>query len=651
MKFMHIFPNLARMGLDTIVASIGLVTGIFILTESVITGNEHFHFFALAFFPSLLYLLFRKKMLTVTNLCSSSSNKNKSLFLIGGAVFFLSVSLLILLSHQIVYYRPPVYFLICLIASASILFHIFYSNLTDKRSILFILSEIIILAILIKASLYYEFPGFFGQDPWWHTQWIKETIEAGHITVGKYIINSYYIFPQFHLLNGMSSIVSSLTIHNATFFSVGFIGCSVIPALLLFLIAKRFIGVRAALLSTLIFSLSDQLIARGTSIIPMALGISFFLIICYLIFNTSIKGIQKASLLLLFSFSLILTHTIAAFVMFLSLLAILTSCIAYNKLGMRNGARSHSRKIITASFVIFFGTTMSYIWSLNSLSRLSFFDGISVSFINALQEESAVLKQHTITTLSIPYEVSLFAQTAFLILMFFAIIGSLIYFSTKERDIYRLGLVSLLIILYGIVTSFSFYSISVILPWRWYIFLMFPLSILGVMGLSKLLCIIRNNAARAFTTGLIIATIILFSLLSPVANQDTPPFFTGNSSKRMGWTQSELTGAEALYNFSCGRVVTDTYYGNIFPYIIGNSQYQEMLSQQNSVFIWRNYYLHHPEWNDLYVTVIHNGRNHDDKTEEKIFISDYMAKMKIITDPLIYANGNMKAYILKAKFT
>lgn len=637
MKFIHIVQHISEKGLDIIFAGIGLVIGIFILAGSIITGNEYFHFFALAFFPSIFYLLFKKKILIENDLYLLSLNRVKSLFFIGGISFFLSISLLIIFTQQIVYCRPPIYFLICIIASVSILIQIFCANF-NKYSSLVILSEIIIIAIVINATLYYEFPGLLGQDPWWHTQWTIETLSTGHITEGNYIINSYHNFPQFHLLNGISSIVSSLTIRNSTFFSVGLIGSIIIPTLFMFLIAKRFFGIRAALLSSLIFSLSAQLTLRGTSIIPMTLGVSFFLIICYLIFNTNTKGTVRTSFLLLFSFSLILTHTIAAFIMFLSLLTILISSKA-------------NKKIITTSFVILFGTTMSYIWSLNQPSRLPFFDRVSASFIDAIIKESAVLEQHMTNTISIPYEISLFAQTSFLILMFFAIIGSLVYFSNKERNQHRLGLVSQLIILYGIVTGFSFFSINVILPWRWYIFLMFPLCILAVVGFIKIQCIIRNNAAKTYVIGLLSITIILFSLLSPVANQDSPPFFTGDSSKRIGWTQSELTGANALYNFSCGRSITDIFYGKIFPYIIGNSQYKEMVSRQNSVFILRKYYLNHDDWNDQYLTEIHYGHNHDDTTKEKMFILDYINEMGISNQPLIYENGIIKAYILKSDFT
>ena len=639
MKLKFRLINLKKIELDIGFAILGMLVGIFILLGSVIYGKNYYHFFIVLFFSSLVYILFRKKMLNENNLPVTISNRN--LVLLTQIIFFLSISLLIGISYQNLYYRPPVYFLLVLVASTSIVVNIFYFNANKKFNLCLVLFEIIVLAVLIKASLYYDFPGFYEQDPWWHTQWIKETIEIGHITSGNYLANGYYLFPQFHLLIGMTSVVTSLSIHNATFFSVSFIGISIIPALFLFFIAKKFTGLKIALLSTLIFSLLGDLIYRGISIIPMTLGFSLFLIIIYFIFNTSIKKILKNFLLILFSISLNFAHTIAAFITFLSLIALYLSSIIYNKLVNPSKVRLSLNNIISISFVIFFGILMLFIWSINVPFGLSFFEGISYNFINALKESGSLLQPINI----IPYYILILEQGAFLIMLFFSFIGSLFYISRKKRDIFKWGMISLPVALYGIVIIFSFYSIGTILPWRWTIFLMIPLSILGMQGLSRVSSIKKKKDRGFFIIGVIVLTIVLLSQIIGPANRDTPFFFTEYSSDRLGWTQSELTGARALYNLSCGRPITDNSYGNIFPYIIGYNEYTEMQSKNNSIFIWRNYYLHHSEWNEMYVTQIHDGLNHIFNIKEKIFVSDYMEKIGIMNQSLIYTNINMKVYI------
>lgn len=634
--------------LDISIGFLCLLIGIMVLIESILFGNNHFHFFVVLFFPSLLYLFFRKRIQKHDELILFIPNKNINY--IAAIFFFLSISLLIWISYLNVYYRSPFYFFLCIIASVCVLIQIFTIDIDKKYSSWLILFEIIILAVLIKTSLYYGFSGLYGQDPWWHTQWIKETIEGGHITSGKYISNLYSLFPQFHLLSGLTSVISSLSINNSTFFSVGFIGNSVISTLFLFLIAKRFIVMRGALLTALTFSLTGYSISRGTSIIPMTLGISFFLIIIYLTFNDNMERKKKTSLLLLFSISLILTHTIAAFVTFICMTSILLSNVLYNVFRDFSRSRLFGKTMINASFVILFGALMLFVWRMDFPHGNSFFDRIGGSFINALQKGSDSLGQ-SVFGVSIPYAVSLFIEVAFLLMLFFALICSLLYLSREERDITKWGLLSLPIILYGVIIGFSVSSISTILPWRWYVFLMVPLSIVGILGLLRLGNITKNNFIRNFIIGGVIIAIILFSLITPPANQDNPPFFMDHSSKRSGWTQSELVGAKALNNISLSRPITDLYYGNIIPYVVGHDEHQKIHSENNTIFIWRNYYLFHPEWNERYSTPLHMGRNFTDNTRNTIIISDYMTVKGIIHQPLVYANGNIKAYILATKST
>ena len=75
-----------------------------------------------------------------------------------------------------------------------------------------------------------------------------------------------------------------------------------------------------------------------------------------------------------------------------------------------------------------------------------------------------------------------------------------------------------------------------------------------------------------------------------------------------------------------------------------------MCSKNNGIFIWRNYFLNHPDWDDKYVTRIHMGKYHSkydayDATK-KGYISNLVKiyGIKIDCAPLIYTNGNVKAY-------
>ncbi len=281
MKISFNLLKLKEMELDLAIAILGIFAGISFLFESIICGNNHFHYFVVLFFPSLLYVFFGKR--ATHKIPDLSFSKNFILAWI--AIFLILIFLIIWISHTNLYYKPPIYFFLCSFATLPIILHIFGCNTKKIDHLWIILFEIIILSVVVRYSFYYDSAGIYGQDPWWHTQWIKETFEQGHLTPGKYLRNTYYNFPIYHLLNGITSKLSTLSIHDGLFVSTGIIGNCVVPILFVFLIVRKIFGTKIALFSTMIYNLSRYQIEHGISITPMTLGTGLFVIVLYLAFS------------------------------------------------------------------------------------------------------------------------------------------------------------------------------------------------------------------------------------------------------------------------------------------------------------------------------------------------------------------------------
>lgn len=646
MRFAFNLSKLKEIGLDSAIAILGMLGGIFILIESIVCGNNHFHYSVLMFLPSFLYIIFRKKAThKIPNVLFS-----KNFILAGIAIFFLLVFLIIWISHTTLYYEPPIYFFLCSLAAVPIILHIFGCDTKKNYYLWLVLFEIIILSIVIRYSAYYGSAGIYGQDPWWHTQWIKETIETGHITPGQYRINPYYNLPIFHLLSGITSIISLLSIQDTTFISIGFAGSCMIPTLFIFLIARKFFDDKIALLSALVYSLSGYSIQYGVSIIPMTLGVALFIIALYLILVLNSKRIHQTiylMLLLLFFPALILTHSLATLITFSSMVTIYIGNMAYNKIfNVKSGVNSRNTTATLISFIIF-GMMIIFMWSIKGADHRSFFDRLIIPAITHIFSTGKSILPNNLLEYSLPYTIILLTRSSFLIPMLFAIFVSLFSLSKKGRSGEKFSMILIFLVLYGSITVSYILSIRYIIPWRWYIFMMVPLSIIGVAGIFKLCSFMNSRAVKLVGIGVIIISIIFLAQITPPTNQTSPLFYSGYSSSRASWTESEMAAAKTLYEMSCGNPITDIYYGNIIPYIVGHEEYVNMSSKDNSIFIWRNYFLNHPDWNDKYVTRIHMGKSRYNYGEEG-YISDFVKEYGIETEcaPLIYTNGNVKAYAL-----
>jgi len=252
------------------------------------------------------------------------------------------------------------------------------------------------------------------------------------------------------------------------------------------------------------------------------------------------------------------------------------------------------------------------------------------------------------STTNIPYGIELLDSGGYLILLALAVVGALFYLHPKNHTATRTALLFTAGMLFITPNIFMLSNLENILPGRWTVFLYVPLAVLAVQGLLNISNLIKHNLGRLSVVVLMILTIIFMMTTSRVANTDSP--LVHNGAVRIGYTQSELSAIDTLSYMGAGNPETDVYYGLIFPYVLGKDEYIEMSQRTNEIFLVRNYYLQHPEWNDRYAVMLHIGGSHWNYTKDSVLISDYIERQGIDGGSLIYRNENVKAYVIpKAK--
>jgi hypothetical protein len=147
--------------LDIVIANVVLFIGIVFLVLSF--GLKYYNglpILCAISVGSLLYLLLRNRLPTGVELPELRlGNQIRSLSHI---IFIISLSLSIWLLWSNLYYRPPTYFILCLVAAASIVLDVFALSETKRLGTYVVLFKIIALSLSIYAGIHYQFPGIYG---------------------------------------------------------------------------------------------------------------------------------------------------------------------------------------------------------------------------------------------------------------------------------------------------------------------------------------------------------------------------------------------------------------------------------------------------------------------------------------------------------
>ncbi|OIQ05080.1 MAG: hypothetical protein COV98_04065 [Candidatus Altarchaeum sp. CG12_big_fil_rev_8_21_14_0_65_33_22] len=552
-------PEKIKENLDLLIASGGVLLGIFIIYMSLAFNIHQQDIGGAILIASALYIWLRKRLLKASE--TFLFKPTKKFIYINNIIFFVAVSLSVLLLHFTLYSRPPLYFILVAVACCSVALEILYSN---KKWSGLILIKILLIGINLYGGIYYEFPGdIVGVDTRLHNYITEQTIEQGHVIPNQ----PYFYFPIFHTLAAQMNILTPLNVYDSIFSSTTFL--LAFSVIFIFLLGKKLINTRTGLLAALMFVFADWVIGYSLPI-PMSLGFVFFTIILYLlIINIPKPFIRRIVAFFLFVI-LVLTHTVAGFVM-----VVVAICFYVFK-----NANKYLNNISSIKFAIFVSTIIAFsimllgywMYAFECPTCNSFLDyginalymGITKYSIASETEELATVQEKVSTYVASNYFEYMLDHLGYLIFLGIGIIGTYIWI--KSKDEFKVPLCITMVVLFAFIYGFNLVGITAIMPTRWFIFAYVILAIVSAYGLFKLINLIN----RRFALMLFLITIFLmsfFMIASTISNNDSPLYHKEHVNL-CAYKQSQLEGISSIHEFFNGTYGPISFYGKIDPAIL-----------------------------------------------------------------------------------
>jgi len=428
-----------------------------------------------------------------------------------------------------------------------------FINNSEKGS----LGMIICSGIFQRATAFYSSSLSVGIDIFTHHRFASGIITEQTLSgIGQ---TKYFYAPLYHVLIGWSSLLLGMPLRNVTILVVS-MAVTAIPALAIYLIGTRWHSKTIGLVAALLLTGSDFIIQWGVRPTPTSLGIVFFILVLLIIIDhadlaTGAKKSDPRKLLLcgLFFISLNLTHQFSVFVSVVTLVAIF--------LGMALFDSRISDRAINISFVASSILFLNFIITKSGgpSGGRTFLDKTTGSLALTILETSAnarvtrfLPKDSSITPVGAA-GIGLVHVAGSATLLALGILGALLMLdrskqNSDSRGGFVLGIAVSLPLTIALIGPI--FGIRNLLPFRWFAFLYFPLSVLAAYGLESML---RWVAGRTFRTRLIWVAGISILICGPyflfmsgnfVAAPDGPIFDESPGAQRLSTTDTEL----ALYN-------------------------------------------------------------------------------------------------------
>jgi hypothetical protein len=584
--------QLSRDNLDVIVAIAGLFLGIVVSLLNLLASSAYMITVGpLLVLVCLLYLIFRKRLLGATIELQTS----KRFTLITNIVFWLSLTGSILSLSEATLHRPVAYFILTSLCASMIGLQIIYCR--TKGNIVYILLQILILSLSVRASAYFVFPSLVGADPWFHLEYIKAYVTQGYIpeSMPAAVGGAYYLsFPVTHLYAAAMKLITAGGYKLTMFLGIG------IPVMLssifVFLIGRDLANTRVGLLAMLLLNLSDYNLHYSIETIAQSFGIVLFIMIAYLVVRNKHGQQYSNPILITLTFlmllMMLLTHTISTAVTFCFLILLLFSKYIY--------ARLYRNKILPTRhtinpilvIVIGFGAAILVYWSVSRYTGTgTFFEVWFSRLLYWLSSRASLLGTvHRGAELGIILDIS-----GFLLLLILAELGSLLWLSQKWLDKTKFGFIASWIVLIAIVFIFPLLNLDFVPSGRFFPYVYVLLSIVGAVGLFALISRISAFKFRNIILSGILGVLSFFMITNTLVNVDSPIYNIENN-KRLAYTISEMTVGEwAVTNYD-GKIVTCvTYAHQILAAKLGAEyiDYSQMnmldeQQQENDLVIWRD---------------------------------------------------------------
>ncbi len=546
-------PYLKNM--DLLCGLIGTVLGLLIAILSFFGVINQFLIGLTILCVSSIYVLVRSKIRSPRKIAPIPISPR--ILSVLNIVFWSLLSVALLIWYFNLYYRPTSYFIIISILSAIIALEIFSSD--DSRDFWPIFVKIVILSLVIRGGIYFNYPSIMGYDAYFHTKIADIIMLTGSVPPFE-ISDKYAYAPIVHILIANVGVLCQIPVKCTVFLSIG-VG-SVISTLFLYIIGKNIAGPQIGLLAALLANITNDLIVRGiTNITADSLVVCYLLAMLYLTFADTVHINIRDSLLIFFSLLLVITHQLSTFVVFLILLTLISSQAIISYI---HGV--HFQKSRSIIYLMLFGIAIVAHWiSIEFPGGSTFFDFVLGPFIDVIRAGGEYGSDLLIVGHA--YERPLFdlliLQSSYLILPFFAIGGLLLWMSPENRKRFSIAVVAaaLFVLVYGI----PLLGIRNLLTSRWMPLLCIFLAILAAAFIWRSVHLMSSRTGKICSVFLVVFVFAFLMITTPGINKDNP-LVSKDTTIRNQFTYSEIQAAETIESVFDGDTYVDSTFLGAYVY-------------------------------------------------------------------------------------
>lgn len=616
----------SRDKIDVIAAIGGIFLGIGISCLNLIYSNAYLITLGpMIVIVCLVYLTFRRKLL------SSPVDDNAAhprAARVANILFWISLTASTYSLHTEPLHRPLIYFILISVAASMIALQILYSR--GSGSMWLILLQILLISLSVRASAFFVFPTLPGSDPWAHVEYVKDFMHLGRIESTRGWI-TYLYYPITHLNAATMNIITEVDWKTTMFLGISL--PLMLSTVFVFLIGQSLGNARVGLLAALLVSLGDFHLQWSIQPGSTTFGLTLFTIILFLLIRDR-GGIRilPIALIILLLLTMVITHTMSAFVMFCLLAFLLIGIYLYRFLYKERVALDPS--VVVFGLTAMFAVAMLTYWiHAGYMEGRTFFESIIWGLYRSLTEEAGFLARTPAPGGLDP----VLNIAGFVLLYLCATLGCLLWLSRSQQTRTRVSLVITLVLLNAFAFSFPLFGMRHIVPYRWFSFIYVILAVVAAAAMFSVVRNIKHRNVGNLVLACIIAIISFFMITNDISNMDSP-VYAAELNQRIVYSASEMAIATKVNTVYEGTIITDLQFGArvLGTYLGRNNVSSNMLSEEalnSGLVIWRHVMASRPV----------------QAPRQLILLTQAFEERLGNSHNLIYSNNTSKAFLAKGK--
>ena len=533
--------------LDTILSIIGVFVALILIVASLFKHNPMYIVAGILLLSVCMIYLYIGESKEFTISYISQIQTQRSVYLLLNILFLLTFcySILSLYLRSNLYIRPSSYFISIILMVSIIAVEILFSP-RDKLYANFVLLKIISIPLSLVWSQSLMFTTVIGDDPFWHQVFTQRILDLGFIPGS----HGYAKLPVFHLMSGVTTLITGLDYKIATMFSIS--SMQIICLLsFTYLLGKFIFNAKVGLLAALLLGISNVVIRMSYWTIPQTFSAILILIVLYLLFKIKQdKPLISSSLSILLMVTLILTHTIGSMCMAILLFAFWAGEV------VSKGVQSLRQKtVVTFSIAVLFVVTMIAWWVYASEHITTFVELIKWGFkLDFWTQYSTIYEGIAQYTYDLPFGEELYNSIGFYLFVCLSLPGCFYMLSRGVKNVHGFNLAIGSMGILGIIFVASLFHYQILIT-RWHYFCYILLSISVAVTLILFAGRVKNNRKKALYVVFVIATLSFLMIMTPLANMDNPLF--NDNVIRKANIDSELQATETILELTSRNITID----------------------------------------------------------------------------------------------